>query len=82
VGRARRLLQQAREKPHNFLFRDLIALAATAGFSLKRVRGDHHVLTHPELPEILVLQPRRGRAKPYQVRQLITVIERHAITLE
>ena len=58
VARAARLLQQAREKPHNFPFRDLIALAETAGFRLKRVRGDHPILTHPDLPEILVFQLR------------------------
>jgi predicted RNA binding protein YcfA (HicA-like mRNA interferase family) len=76
------LLQQAQEKPSNLPFRDLIALAEAAGFTMKRVKGGHHILTRPGTPEILVFQPRKGRAKPYQVRQLLTVIERHGIALE
>ena len=44
--------------------------------------GSHHSFTHPDLAEILNLQSVRGEAKPYQVRQLLRIVEKHNLTLE
>lgn len=44
--------------------------------------GSHHIFTHPDLAEILNLQSVRGEAKPYQVRQLLRIVEKHNLTLE
>ena len=43
------------------------------GFA-ERIRGDHHIFTREGVAEILNLQPRSGKAKPYQVKQVRTVI--------
>ncbi|HUT75648.1 MAG TPA: type II toxin-antitoxin system HicA family toxin [Armatimonadota bacterium] len=45
-----------------------IDLAQGFGFCVARVKGSHHVPTHPEIPEIVNLQAVRGEAKPYQIR--------------
>lgn len=37
-------------------------------------RGDHHIFTRDDVAEILNLQPRDAMAKPYQVRQVRSVI--------
>ena len=48
------------------------------GFT-KRIRGDHHIFTRDDVEEILNLQPKRGKAKPYQVRQVRAVVLRYRL---
>jgi hypothetical protein len=52
------------------------------GFELQRVSGSHHIFVHPDVPSPLNLQSVDGQAKPYQVRQLLRLVERYALTLE
>lgn len=59
-------------------FDALIHLLLRLGFSL-RVRGSHHILTRDGLPEILNLQAREGKAKPYQVKQVRHIITQHRL---
>lgn len=66
----------------NLRFADLLRLAEAFGFELRRQRGSHHILLHPAVPEALNLQPDKGgQAKPYQVRQLVDLVETHGLTL-
>lgn len=66
----------------NVAFRDMIDLAEGFGFRVVRVRGSHHILTHPAISEIVNLQEVRGEAKPYQIRQFLRLVERHNLILE
>jgi hypothetical protein len=63
----------------NFHFADLCGLLRHLGFA-ERIRGDHHIFTREGIPEILNLQPRQGKAKPYQVKQVRELILRHQLT--
>jgi len=47
-----------------------------------RIRGDHHIFTMPGVEEILNLQPRSGKGKPYQVKQVRAVILKYDLKLE
>jgi predicted RNA binding protein YcfA (HicA-like mRNA interferase family) len=67
--------------PHNVRFRDLLGLAEALGFRVARIEGSQHILVNPDVPELLNLQEVRGEVKPYQVRQLLHLIERHNLTL-
>ena len=57
----------------NVRFEDLRTLLSHLGFA-ERIRGDHHIFTREGVAEILNLQPHGGKAKPYQVKQVRTVI--------
>jgi len=46
----------------NIRFADLRSLLHKLGFA-ERVRGSHHIFSHPGLPEILSLQPRGALAQ-------------------
>lgn len=46
------------------------------------MNGSHHVYAHPGVPELINLQEVGGQAKPYQVRQLLKLVERYDLTLE
>ncbi len=47
-----------------------------------RITGDHHIYVHPEAPELVNLQNIDGKAKPYQVKQLLQIIERYNLRME
>ena len=48
----------------------------------ERIRGDHHIFTKDGVVEILNLQPRGSQAKPYQVKQVRTVIVKYRLAGE
>jgi predicted RNA binding protein YcfA (HicA-like mRNA interferase family) len=66
----------------NVAFGELCALAETPGFELRRVSGSHHVFAHPDIPQLINLQSVRGQAKPYQIRQLVRLVERYDLKLK
>ena len=47
----------------------------------ERIKGDHHIFTKNGVEEILNLQPKGAKAKPYQVKQVRNVILRYGLTL-
>ena len=62
----------------NIRFDDLRSLLTALGF-VERVKGSHHIFTKAGVVEILNLQPRGSLAKPYQVRQVRSVIVRYKL---
>ncbi len=65
----------------NVSFVALCSLLAHLGF-LQRIRGDHHIFTMAGVEEILNLQPKNGKAKPYQVKQVRDVILKYMLKPE
>jgi predicted RNA binding protein YcfA (HicA-like mRNA interferase family) len=76
------LTRLARGAVANVAFGDLCSLAEALGFELRRVGGSHHVFTHPDIPQLINLQSIRGQAKPYQIRQLMRLVERYDLQLK
>ncbi len=52
------------------------------GFRLDRIHGSHHIFVHPDLLELVNLQNVGGKAKPYQVKQLLQIIEKYHLQME
>jgi predicted RNA binding protein YcfA (HicA-like mRNA interferase family) len=77
----RKLLKKLLASPANARFEDVCQLAEALGFRLDRVSGSHHIFIHPAITELVNLQNVGGQAKPYQVRQLLRLVERHNLTL-
>jgi predicted RNA binding protein YcfA (HicA-like mRNA interferase family) len=63
---------------NNIDFSDLCQFLARLGFD-ERVKGSHHIFTRNDIPEIINLQPRGSKAKPYQVRQIRGLIVKHQL---
>ncbi|HEY3172913.1 MAG TPA: type II toxin-antitoxin system HicA family toxin [Thermoanaerobaculia bacterium] len=59
-------------------FSEIRRLLRTLGFE-ERIRGSHHIFARHGIEEILNLQPRQGKAKPYQVRQVRGVILKYRL---
>jgi predicted RNA binding protein YcfA (HicA-like mRNA interferase family) len=65
----------------NISFNDLCFLLRRMGFD-ERIKGSHHIFTKPGVEEILNLQPKSGKAKAYQVKQVRNVILRYRLADE
>lgn len=62
----------------NMAFGGLRRLLLKLGFG-ERVRGSHHIFWKEGIEEILNLQPRGNKAKPYQVKQVRHVILKYGL---
>jgi predicted RNA binding protein YcfA (HicA-like mRNA interferase family) len=62
-------------------FKDLCRIAEAFGFELKRTSGSHHIFQHPDVPGNINLQPSGKDAKPYQVRQLLDMIDANGLDM-
>jgi hypothetical protein len=69
-----------RQSDANVPFGDLCSLLKRLGFD-ERIRGDHHIFSQTGVEELLNLQPRHGKAKPYQVKQVRDIILRYGLQL-
>ncbi|MCG3179732.1 MAG: hypothetical protein BIFFINMI_02074 [Phycisphaerae bacterium] len=79
----RKLLQRiANGNLKNIRFADLVALVEGFGFVFDRQAGSHRLFVHPGVDELLNLQPEGKDAKPYQVRQLLQLVEDYNLELK
>ncbi|MGI8504318.1 MAG: type II toxin-antitoxin system HicA family toxin [Hassallia sp.] len=62
----------------NIPFVELCQLLRKLGFD-ERIRGSHHIFSKEGVEEILNLQPKRGKAKTYQVKQVRAVILKYQL---
>ena len=77
----RKLLRKALSGSKNIRFDDMVSLIEAFGFRLARISGSHHIFQHPEVPEMVNIQNKKGKAKPYQVRQFLELIEQYNLEL-
>jgi predicted RNA binding protein YcfA (HicA-like mRNA interferase family) len=78
----RKILLKALSGSRNIAFSDMIGLVEGFGFRLSRVSGSHHIFVHPEIVELVNLQEVNGKAKPYQVKQFLRLVEQYHLELE
>ena len=66
------------ESDANIAFSDVRQLLLRLGFS-ERIQSDHHIFSKEGIVEIINLQPRGAKAKPYQVKQVRHLIVRYRL---
>jgi predicted RNA binding protein YcfA (HicA-like mRNA interferase family) len=77
---AAKILSGRSEK--NFAFDDLCYVLERAGFQLRSGRGSHRIYYRDGIVEIVNIQPRNGKAKPYQVKQVRELLLKYKIDIE
>lgn len=65
----------------NIPFAPLCGLLRDLGFQ-ERIRSSHHIFTMEGIPEIVNLQPKKSKAKVYQVRQVRNLLLKYHLTGE
>jgi len=79
----RSLLARLQFNRNNVAFRDLERLAVALGFRLARTAGSHRIYVHTtHAGAQLNLQPSGREAKPYQIKQLLQLVEEYHLTLD
>ena len=77
MGNKEKLLESAKSSAKNFKFNDLIKLAEAHGFVFKRQKGSHVMMKHKVESIFMNFQDKNGKAKPYQVKQLLEAIDEY-----
>jgi hypothetical protein len=80
MTKCEKLFQKAISSPNNLRIEEVCKLAECYGWVFQRQEGTSHgVYMHPALGNtpgsLMNFQSKNGKAKPYQVRQLLNAIE-------
>ena len=78
----RKRLRKLIASPQNVRFGEMVTLVQAFGFRLLRTSASHHIFGRSGISEQLNLQDVNGKAKPYQIRQFLNIVERYNLTLE
>jgi hypothetical protein len=83
MGRRRKLYDSivSGQSDANIPFEQSRSLLVHLGFD-ERISGSHHVFTKVGIEEIINLQNVRGECKPYQVKQVRTVLLKYNLHKE
>jgi predicted RNA binding protein YcfA (HicA-like mRNA interferase family) len=63
----------------NVKFREIEFLLESLGFSLVRTKGSHHIFKKSGVPEMINIQNFKGEVKPYQIKQILALIEKYSL---
>jgi predicted RNA binding protein YcfA (HicA-like mRNA interferase family) len=63
-------------------FRDFERCILGFGFAHWRSRGSHRSYKHPQVTEVLTIQPRGKDAEPYQVRRFLAMVSEYDLEPE
>ena len=78
----RKLLEKLENNQKNVHFNDFVALVEAFGFREIRVKGSHHIYERSDVPDMVNIQNDKGQAKPYQIKQFLSLIEIYNLKLE
>jgi hypothetical protein len=72
-----KLIAAIRNNPRDVGFDDACRVAMWLGFTASGGAGSHRAYSRRGEPTLLNFQNRNGKIKPYQVRQLIAMIDKY-----
>ncbi len=76
------MIEGLKRNPKNVRFDKLCAVAKAFGFHFRGGKGSHRIYVREGIREILNFQNVDGKAKPYQVRQFIKIVEKYGLIEE
>ena len=75
-----KLYERLRHSPGRpIAFREFERVIAAFGFVHLRTSGSHRSYEHPQVPRLLIVQPRGKDAKPYQQREFLDMVEEYEL---
>ncbi|MEW5798662.1 MAG: type II toxin-antitoxin system HicA family toxin [Bacteroidota bacterium] len=77
----RKLLQKILAGSSNIRFAEFQSLVEAFNFRLDRVSGSHHIYIHSKVEELVNIQNVKGKAKPYQIKQFLSLVEKYNLQL-
>ncbi|HET6611763.1 MAG TPA: type II toxin-antitoxin system HicA family toxin [Kofleriaceae bacterium] len=77
MAAAKKVVQAARNNPKGVRFSDLEKVVKHMGYSFSRQNGSHRSFRHASAPGITLQSGKDGMAKPYQVRQVLAIMDEY-----
>lgn len=77
MSKKKKLLKAIRNNPGDIRYDDACRTAELIGFLLRGQSGSHRTYAREGEPVLLNFQNVKGKAKPYQVRQLIEMMDKY-----
>ncbi|OFX44556.1 MAG: hypothetical protein A2046_12035 [Bacteroidetes bacterium GWA2_30_7] len=77
-----KLLNKVLSGSRNISFDEITSLLYAYGFYLSRTNGSHHIFVHKDVTELINIQNVKGKAKPYQIKQFLELIEKYNLKME
>ena len=78
----RAVYDELKRNPNNVRFKRLCGAAELFGFKFRGGKGSHVIYRRDGIIEMLNFQNVGGWAKPYQVRQLLKIIDKYNLLKE
>jgi predicted RNA binding protein YcfA (HicA-like mRNA interferase family) len=80
----RKLYQRILNSQKNVNFNQFISVVEAFGFVLDRLKGSHHTYKHPSVKAafLLLQADKNGGAKPYQIKQFLSLVEEYNLRLD
>ena len=82
MAKPKKILAKVLAGSKNIAFRDFVVLVESFGYRLSHVSCSHHIYVHENVKELVNLQNVKGQVKPYQVKQVMELVERYNLELE
>ena len=78
----REIYEKIKRDPADVRFAEICKTAELIGFRFRGGKGSHRIFVRAGVGEMLNFQEVKGKAKPYQVKQFIRVIEKYNLLEE
>jgi hypothetical protein len=82
IARKKEIYERFKQNPKNIRFDDLCKSAEIFGFSFKGGKGSHRIYIKNGIREMLNFQNVKGKAKPYQVKQFLNIVDKYRLLEE
>lgn len=84
MSKRQKLLDHCRNNPNGVSFDDLVLLLKALGFEHARTTGSHMIFVHPNarIPLVNLQAGKSGMAKPYQVRQVLDLVDTYGLEVK
>jgi predicted RNA binding protein YcfA (HicA-like mRNA interferase family) len=78
----KKLLLKILSNQRNVSFSDMRSIVEAFGFKLSRISGSHHIYKHISIKELINIQNVKGKAKPYQIKQFLEIVEKYNLIIK
>jgi len=77
-----KLTKQILNNPKNVKFKNFVTVVEAFGFRRTRGEGSHNIFKNDLADELINIQNVNGQAKPYQIKQFFSLIEKYNLKME
>lgn len=78
----REIYEEFKRNPKNVRFEEICRAAELFGFAFRGGKGSHRIYVKKGVRDLLNFQNVHGRAKAYQVKQFVKIIEQYSLLEE